>query len=92
MDAFETRLRQRARTEPFSLPEQFVQQVQATCDALPEKAEKPHRRPLLFQVAAVLAILLVSIPNLSPAAGPRDAAGPDFGQGGGGHHAPALSP
>ena len=24
--------------------------------------------------------------------GPRDAAGPDFGQGGGGHHAPALSP
>lgn len=39
MDAFETRLRQRARTEPFSLPEQFVQQVQATCDALPEKAE-----------------------------------------------------
>ena len=68
MDAFETRLRQRARTEPFSLPEQFVQQVQATCDALPEKAEKPHRRPLLFQVAAVLAILLVSIPNLSPAA------------------------
>lgn len=91
MDAFETRLRQRARTEPFSLPEQFVQQVQATCDALPEKAEKPHRRPLLFQVAAVLAILLVSFP-ISRRRRPARSAGPDFGQGGGGHHAPALSP
>ena len=56
MDTFEKQLRQRARTEPFPLPEQFVQQVRAACDALPEKEEKPHRRALLFQVAAVLAI------------------------------------
>ena len=68
MDAFEKRLRERAKTEPFSLPEQFVQQVQDTCNALPEKKKKPHRRTLPFQMAAVLAILLVSIPNLSPAA------------------------
>ena len=69
MDHFDELLRERARREPFPLPEDYAQRVQDTCAAL---EDRPPARRRSFRhwggwLAAALA-LFVAVPNVSPAA------------------------
>ncbi|MDY3986102.1 RsiV family protein [Dysosmobacter sp.] len=66
--AFDEKLKERARTEPFPLPENYAGRVFRTCAGLEETAPK-RRRPYRWAAwaAAVLA-LFITVPNVSPAA------------------------
>ena len=69
MDHFDELLRERARREPFPLPEDYAQRVRSTCAAL---EDRPPARRRSFRhwggwLAAALA-LFVAVPNVSPAA------------------------
>ena len=71
MEPFDKRLKERAKREPFPLPETYAEKVRNTCAALDETGTKePRRRHFhhaLVGVAAALAIF-VAIPNVSPSA------------------------
>ena len=68
MDQFDEMLKQRAREEPFPLPEDYAGRVFQTCAAL-EETRPRKRRPYRWMAwaAAVLA-LCIAVPNVSPAA------------------------
>ncbi len=68
MDQFDEMLKQRAREEPFPLPEDYAGRVFQTCAALEEtKPRKRHPYRWTAWAAAVLA-LFIAVPNVSPAA------------------------
>ena len=70
MDQFDEMLKERAKREPFPLPEDYGGRVFATCVALEDPRTKKHKRPAArwtAWAAAALALVIV-IPNLSPAA------------------------
>lgn len=70
MDHFDELLRQRARQEPFPVPEDYAGRVRDTCAAL-EEERPPVRRRNMRQwggwLAAAVA-LFIAVPNVSPAA------------------------
>lgn len=71
MDQFDEMLRERAKREPFPLPEEYAGRVFRTCADLkePKSARRP-RRGMFRQwgwIAALLA-LCIAVPNASPAA------------------------
>ena len=65
MDRFDEMLRERAKSEPFPLPEGYAGRVFAACAALEET--KKHSYRWTAWAAAVLA-LFIAVPNVSPAA------------------------
>ena len=68
MDQFDEMLKQRAREEPFPLPEDYAGRVFQTCAALEEtKPRKRHPYRWTAWAAAALA-LFIAVPNVSPAA------------------------
>ena len=70
MDQFDEILRERAKNEPFPLPEGYAGRVFAACAALEEPEKKHPARPAsrwTAWAAAALA-LFIAIPNLSPTA------------------------
>ncbi len=68
MDQFDEMLKQRAREEPFPLPEDYAGRVFQTCAALEEiKPRKRHPYRWTAWAAAALALFL-AVPNVSPAA------------------------
>lgn len=70
MDQFDEMLKERAKREPFPLPDGYAGRVFATCAALEEPGTKKRKRTAArwtVWAAAALA-LVIAIPNLSPAA------------------------
>ena len=65
MDRFDEMLRERAKSEPYPLPEGYAGRVFAACAALEET--KKHSYRWTAWAAAVLA-LFIAVPNVSPAA------------------------
>ena len=70
MDRFDEELKERARNEPFPLPEGYAGRVFAACAALEEPEVKKHKRPASRWTvwAAAVLVMLVAVPNLFPAA------------------------
>ena len=68
MDQFEEMLKQRAREEPFPLPEDYAGRVFQTCAAL-EETRPRKRNPYRWTAWAAAALaLFIAVPNVSPAA------------------------
>ena len=71
MERFDEELRERARREPFPIPEDYAGRVFQTCAGLEEQAEdrtrKRRSRYWGRWVAAALALVIL-VPNVSPAA------------------------
>ena len=67
MDRFDEMLRERAKNEPFPLPEDYAGRVFATCAALEETKPKRHSYRWASWAAAALA-LFIAVPNVSPTA------------------------
>ena len=71
MEPFDKRLKERAKQEPFPLPETYAGKVRNTCAALKETTMKDTKQKrscrALLGVAAALAVF-VAIPNVSPSA------------------------
>lgn len=68
MDQFDEMLKQRAREEPFPLPEDYAGRVFQTCAALEETGPR-KRRPYRWTAWAAAALALcIAVPNVSPAA------------------------
>ena len=68
MDQFDEMLKQRAREEPFPLPEDYAGRVFQTCAAL-EETRPRKRRPYRWTAWAAAALaLFIAVPNVSPAA------------------------
>lgn len=68
MDRFDEMLKERAKNEPFPLPEDYAGRVFATCAALEEtKPKKRHSYRWAAWAAAALA-LFIAVPNVSPTA------------------------
>lgn len=67
MDRFDEMLRERAKNEPFPLPEDYAGRVFATCAALEETKPKRHSYRWAAWAAAALA-LFIAVPNVSPTA------------------------
>ena len=67
MDQFDEMLRERAKNEPFPLPEDYAGRVFATCAALEETKPKRHSYRWAAWAAAALA-LFIAVPNASPTA------------------------
>ena len=71
MEPFDKRLKERAKQEPFPLPETYAGKVRDTCAALKETNMKENKQKRSYRwlvgVAAALAVF-VAIPNVSPAA------------------------
>lgn len=72
MNSFDEKLKERAKQEPFPLPEEYAGRVFRTCAALEEttmetKMSKKHSYRWVGWVAAVLAVF-IAIPNVSPTA------------------------
>ena len=70
MEEFDEYLRERAKHEPFPIPEDYHGKVFAICAGLkeePKAAKKPPRRAWMGWMAAMLA-LMIAVPNLSPTA------------------------
>ena len=66
-EKFDEKLKERARTEPFPLPEDYAGRVFRTCAALEDTA--PKRRPFRWAAWAAAALaLFIAVPNVSPAA------------------------
>ena len=74
MDPFDRELRERAKREPFPVPEDYARRVADTCAALPEDVPSGGRlrfpRPVTRALAGIAAALAVfiAVPNVSPAA------------------------
>ena len=92
VEPFDKRLKERAKQEPFPLPETYAGKVRDTCAALKETNMKENKQKRSYRwlvgVAAALAVF-VAIPNVSPAAAPpwkKSGAG----RRGAGHHLPGL--
>lgn len=73
MDHFDEQLRQRARQEPFQIPQRFQRRVQEVCAALEEEPASPRRSGRRMGhwrawTAAAVVALFVAVPNVSPAA------------------------
>ena len=66
MDRFDEMMKERAKNEPFPLPEGYAGRVFAACASLEEK-EPRHSRRWAGWAAAVLA-LFITVPNVSPTA------------------------
>ena len=67
MDRFDEMLRERAKSEPFPLPEDYAGRVFAACAALEETKPKRHSYRWAAWAAAALA-LFITVPNVSPTA------------------------
>lgn len=70
MEQFDEYLRERAKKEPFPIPEDYHGKVFAICARLeeePKAARKTPRRAWMGWMAAMLA-LVIAVPNLSPTA------------------------
>ena len=66
-EEFDEKLKERARTEPFPLPEDYAGRVFRTCAALEDTA--PKRRPFRWAAWAAAALaLFITVPNVSPTA------------------------
>ncbi|WP_298020048.1 RsiV family protein [uncultured Dysosmobacter sp.] len=80
MDQFDKMLKERAKEEPFPLPEGYAGRVFAACAALDEheRARKKPRLRWTGWTAAALA-LFIAVPNVSPAAAAAMANVPGLG-------------
>lgn len=72
MNSFDEKLKERARQEPFPLPEDYAGRVFRTCAALKEtdmetNVQKKRSYRWIGWVAAILAVF-IAIPNVSPTA------------------------
>lgn len=67
MDRFDEMLRERAKSEPFPLPEDYAGRVFAACAALEETKPKRYSYRWTAWAAAALA-LFITVPNVSPTA------------------------
>ena len=71
VEPFDKRLKERAKQEPFPLPETYAGKVRDTCAALKETNMKENKQKRSYRwlvgVAAALAVFM-AIPNVSPAA------------------------
>ena len=67
MDRFDEMLRERAKSEPFPLPEDYAGRVFAACAALEETKRKKRSYRWAAWAAAALA-LFIAVPNVSPTA------------------------
>lgn len=68
MDQFDEMLKQRAREEPFPLPEDYAGRVFQTCAALEETGPRKRRSYRWTAWAAAVLALFIAVPNVSPAA------------------------
>ena len=68
MDRFDEILKERAREEPFPLPEDYAGRVFQTCAALEETPVKHRRAPRWGRWMAAALALFIAVPNASPAA------------------------
>ena len=72
MDPFDQDLKRRAKEEPFSLPDSFVQRLRETCDSIEEspqqESELRHLSHWGAWFAAAAASLFVVLPNVSASA------------------------
>ena len=68
MDRFDEILKERAREEPFPLPEDYAGRVFQTCAALEETPVKHRRAPRWELWMAAALALFITVPNASPAA------------------------
>lgn len=68
MDQFDEMLKQRAREEPFPLPEDYAGRVFQTCAALEETGPRKCRSYRWTAWAAAVLALFIAVPNVSPAA------------------------
>ena len=68
MDRFYEILKERAREEPFPLPEDYAGRVFQTCAALEETPVKHRRAPRWGLWMAAALALFIAVPNASPAA------------------------
>ena len=68
MDRFDEILKERAREEPFPLPEDYAGRVFQTCAALEETPVKHRRAPHWGLWMAAALALFIAVPNASPAA------------------------
>ena len=68
MDQFDEMLKQRAREEPFPLPEDYAGRVFQTCAALEENRPRKRRPYRWMAWAAAVLALCIAVPTVSPAA------------------------
>lgn len=68
MDRFDEILKERAREEPFPLPEDYAGRVFQTCAALEETPVKYRRAPRWGLWMAAALALFIAVPNASPTA------------------------
>ena len=68
MDRFDEILKERAREEPFPLPEDYAGRVFRTCAALEDAPAKRRHASRWAGVAAAVLALFIAVPNVSPAA------------------------
>ena len=68
MDQFDEMLKQRAREEPFPLPEDYAGRGFQTCAALEENRPRKRRPYRWMAWAAAVLALCIAVPNVSPAA------------------------
>ena len=68
MDRFDEILKERAREEPFPLPEDYAGRVFQTCAALEETPVKHRRAPRWGLWMAAALALFIAVPNASPTA------------------------
>ena len=67
-DEFDEILRERAKQEPFPLPEDYAGRVFRTCAALEDTPAKRRHASRWAGVAAAVLALFIAVPNVSPAA------------------------
>jgi len=67
-DEFDEILRERAKQEPFPLPEDYAGRVFRTCAALEDAPAKRRHASRWAGVAAAVLALFIAVPNVSPAA------------------------
>lgn len=68
MDRFDEIVRERAKQEPFPLPEDYAGRVFRTCAALEDTPAKRRHASRWAGVAAAVLALFIAVPNVSPAA------------------------
>ena len=67
-DEFDEILRERAKQEPFPLPEDYAGRVFRTCAALEDTPAKRRHASRWAGVAAAVLALFIAVPNVSPVA------------------------
>ena len=81
VEPFDKRLKERAKQEPFPLPETYAGKVRDTCAALKETNMKENKQKRSYRwLVGVAAALAVCRHGRNPGAGRRGA----------GHHLPGL--